>query len=180
MALMCRDELEREGIPMGTLRDWHTIHSISRPESSQGQAGKPGSGKPGANSPIRMDPSPSRRRDQAHKWVEHPNRTFGGAGLHLGQRGFLRVDTMNDWFKEFGRPIAIDTDVRRYAGALLRPAPKLFGDRKVAHLTRSLSRRRLDTVLSRTLPPHILGLTSPSGTGLVRSVSQPANFSSTF
>eukprot|EP00931_Biecheleriopsis_adriatica_P023336 TRINITY_DN14760_c0_g1_i1.p1 TRINITY_DN14760_c0_g1~~TRINITY_DN14760_c0_g1_i1.p1 ORF type:complete len:205 (-),score=36.45 TRINITY_DN14760_c0_g1_i1:13-627(-) len=149
MALMCRDELEERNIPMRTVNDWMAVHHLGRSQSEvitrpTSSSSAPGAMVTTANSPIRLQRSSSRRRSQTHKLVEFPNPKFGTEGLTCGEKGYLRADSLDNWFKEFGRPIAINMDVKRYAGALLQKAKDMSGDRRVKAITQSPARRRIE------------------------------------
>mmetsp|Transcript_107324 Transcript_107324/g.302026 ORF Transcript_107324/g.302026 Transcript_107324/m.302026 type:complete len:151 (-) Transcript_107324:196-648(-) len=106
---LCRSQLEKQGIPMNNLADWHN-------EALRAQKAKV------TTSPVHIVPSPSRRKCAAHLWVEKPNADFGNVDFQIGERGWLTTETLDDWFRQFGRPIAKDRDVKKFAVAL-RPAP---------------------------------------------------------
>mmetsp|Transcript_18419 Transcript_18419/g.40415 ORF Transcript_18419/g.40415 Transcript_18419/m.40415 type:complete len:155 (+) Transcript_18419:41-505(+) len=109
--MICRDELEKQSIPMGSLTDWHKVQKS--PTVMKAYSG-----------PITMSRKRTVRRDTSHLWVERPNADFGSPGLYCGRKGWLKSESLDDWFQEFGRPIAQKMDVTRFSSALLRPSPQ--------------------------------------------------------
>eukprot|EP00929_Paragymnodinium_shiwhaense_P026224 TRINITY_DN15632_c0_g2_i1.p1 TRINITY_DN15632_c0_g2~~TRINITY_DN15632_c0_g2_i1.p1 ORF type:complete len:260 (+),score=72.59 TRINITY_DN15632_c0_g2_i1:650-1429(+) len=133
--LMCRDELVQRGICMNNIYDWQAINS--RTDADLG--------------PIIFRPTRSRQECNAHKAVEVINSTFGSDDRVLGEEGYLPVETLSQWVDQYKKPIAIHMDVSRMACATLQPPPlkSLRQDRKVMHLSQSLSKQRFNDTLVR-------------------------------
>jgi len=115
---MCRDELIRDGIALESLADWHRIHDHGAPRREE--------------PPLRLLPYPSGharrapRLDCAHKQVERTSAHARGLdGKACGDEGWLQVEKLDDWFGKYGRPIAINSDVQRYASLVLRRPPNV-------------------------------------------------------
>eukprot|EP00931_Biecheleriopsis_adriatica_P055520 TRINITY_DN32858_c0_g1_i1.p1 TRINITY_DN32858_c0_g1~~TRINITY_DN32858_c0_g1_i1.p1 ORF type:complete len:176 (+),score=37.45 TRINITY_DN32858_c0_g1_i1:33-530(+) len=124
--LFCRDELASKGIAMGSLSDWQAIHG----RCSEAEA------------PIRLKPLPSNQKAQLNARLEERNPNFGNKEVRCGERGWLKTETLEGWFKRFGRPISSDSDVRRLAGTLLNPAPDLYGTRRLERMKASRQRQK--------------------------------------
>ncbi|CAK0789957.1 unnamed protein product, partial [Prorocentrum cordatum] len=107
-----------DGIALESLADWHRIHDHGAPRRDE--------------PPLRLLPYPSGharrapRLDCAHKQVERTSAHARGLdGKACGDEGWLQVEKLDDWFGKYGRPIAINSDVQRYASLVLRRPPNV-------------------------------------------------------
>ncbi|CAE8729890.1 unnamed protein product, partial [Polarella glacialis] len=124
--MMCRDELAAKGIAMNTIADWQKVHGRC----------------PTPEAPVRLLPAASGLKAKASARVEEKSPNFGRQGLRCGQAGWLQTESLEGWFKRFGKPIATDSDVRRLAGSLMRPPLDLSGDRKLDRMRHQPWRKR--------------------------------------
>jgi len=112
------DELAKGNIPLNSLKDWHRLHDHGAPRQEP--------------PPLTLLPHPSGhprrapRQDLSHKRVERLSPHAKGDyddGLRLGQKGWLQVESLDAWWGKYGRPISIDSDIKKYASLVLRRPP---------------------------------------------------------